>query len=401
MNVCVLYCHYIKFKHWIWSVHRATSGVSGTDRLKDEHTLIVEWWAAPGWPNSTTTAAPKCPSRPPVDHQFASKEAEIHKRAHTKTHIRLLQNSVIIMDRKSNLTVPTWSTAYLYRNSVCPKGGITEAHTGFNYLACLVVFCSFWILRRNSRKERELIADVVKSPTPCIITCCIWLFCCCAYSEDTGKNWIHLVELSKLSCTCWAFHLYTYSVASSHKKRFPVWVQWWKKKIQTLVFPQEAATSKDKNASHYSQGRKQSASRIPLRALRGKWQKSNIKNTTNTGTERQLFVSTERSLCEAHVHELSLLSASGSRQDSTSLLLHQNAEWGLVSGACWIRLYFSLSYETSICHCLHCCHLLRRMCLQLVTFLGPLIANCFKYMIKARDRLIRPLCFPLSTETSL
>lgn len=87
---------YTKFIHWILSVHRATSGVLETDRLKDEHTLIVEWWAAPGWPNSTTTAAPKCPSRPPVDPQFASKEAEIHKRV---TH----------MDRKPNLTVPTQS----------------------------------------------------------------------------------------------------------------------------------------------------------------------------------------------------------------------------------------------------------------------------------------------------
>lgn len=87
----------------------------------------------------------------------------------------------------------------------------------------------------------------------------------------------------------------TYSVASSHKKQFPVWVQWWEKN-QTLIYFQEAATSEDENASHNSQGKKQSALRIPLRARRRKWQRSSITKTQQTPkTERQLF-STERSL---------------------------------------------------------------------------------------------------------
>lgn len=67
-------------------VDRATSGASGTGRLTDGPTPTVEWWAERGWPNSTTTAALKCPLRPPADSQFGSEAAQVHKPTQTKTH---------------------------------------------------------------------------------------------------------------------------------------------------------------------------------------------------------------------------------------------------------------------------------------------------------------------------
>lgn len=98
--------------------------------------------------------------------------------AHAKNTLKALLQLWV-----ENLTSPCQHNQLpIFTDTQCDrKGSMTESHTGFNYLARLVLYCSFWI-------EQEPIADAVPCQTTCIITCCVWFFCCCVYPEKKNKK---------------------------------------------------------------------------------------------------------------------------------------------------------------------------------------------------------------------
>lgn len=121
--------------------------------------------------------------------------------------------------------------------------------------------------------------------------------------------------------------------------------------------------------------------------------KTTTKNSANTETERQLLFivfSIERSPCVHEVNLLSSLTACESRHDSTSLLLLQNAEQGLVLGVYLIKQFTPKTvFMLAIFH--------RGMCLHLIALLLPSVVYCSNHWPEQETHQFLPsfFLFPL------